>query len=239
MSSEVLQEEFEVLESIYTSELSKISDKEIRIKAEPEDSPEDQALKVTLHVQYPDDYPDVLPDLSIECTEGEIDDTETKGLLEDLRRMGEDSLGMAMTFTLVTHLRERLSDIVRTRKEIVKQAELEKERIALEEEATRTRGTPVTVASFKAWKAKFDAERAEIGAREEVEKLKGMTPKEREEWKRAIARLSGRQLFERNKNLEEENLMEEGTVSVDISQYERRHQEEQDEEERIAFSDSD
>ncbi|KAF9264702.1 RWD domain-containing protein [Marasmius fiardii PR-910] len=239
MSSEVLQEEFEVLESIYTSELSKISDREIRIEAEPEDVPEDQTLKVTLHVLYPDDYPDVLPNLSLDCTEGELDDMETEGLLEDLKSMGEESLGMAMTFTLVSHLRDRLSDIVKTRTEKAKEAEIEKERIALEE-AARTRGTPVTAASFKAWKAKFDAKQAEIKAREEEEKLKGLTPREREEWKRALARLSGRQLFERNKNLEEENLMEEGTVSVDFSQYERRQREEErEEEERITFSDSD
>lgn len=49
----------------------------------------------------------------------------------------------------------------------------------------------------------------------------------------------GRQLFERNKNLEEDTLMEEGTVSVDISQYERTREDEEDEEEHVTFSDSD
>jgi hypothetical protein len=50
----------------------------------------------------------------------------------------------------------------------------------------------------------------------------------------------GRQLFERNKNLDtqDEALIEEGTVSVDISQYERTREEEQ-EDEGITFSDSD
>jgi hypothetical protein len=97
--------------------------------------------------------------------------------------------------------------------------------------------------------------------REEEEKMKGMTPKEREEWKRAGARLSGmschiqrivptgfilprtgtgRQLFERNKIIEEDTLMEEGTVSVDASQYERtRTAEDEEEDTRITFSDSD
>jgi hypothetical protein len=50
----------------------------------------------------------------------------------------------------------------------------------------------------------------------------------------------GRQLFERDRNLEEDTLMEEGTISVDIRQYERtRTEEEHQEDERVTFSDSD
>ena len=48
----------------------------------------------------------------------------------------------------------------------------------------------------------------------------------------------GRQLFERNKNLEDETLIEEGVVSVDFSQYERRREEEE-QEAGLTFSDSD
>jgi len=48
----------------------------------------------------------------------------------------------------------------------------------------------------------------------------------------------GRQLFERNRHLEEGSLMEEGIVSVDASQYERTRDEEQEENEGITFSDS-
>lgn len=49
----------------------------------------------------------------------------------------------------------------------------------------------------------------------------------------------GRQLFERNRNLEEDALLEEGTVSVDFSKYDRARDEEEEEEERVTFSDSD
>ena len=48
----------------------------------------------------------------------------------------------------------------------------------------------------------------------------------------------GRQLFERNKNLEDETLIEEGVVSVDFSQYERTR-EEDELEAGLTFSDSD
>lgn len=46
-------------------------------------------------------------------------------------------------------------------------------------------------------------------------------------------------MFERDKNLEDENLLEEGTVSVDFSQYERTRIEEEEEEDVVTFSDSD
>ena len=43
------------------------------------------------------------------------------------------------------------------------------------------------------WKRAFDKEIAEKKAREDDEKMKNMTPKEREEWKRAANRLTGLQ----------------------------------------------
>ena len=49
----------------------------------------------------------------------------------------------------------------------------------------------MTLDSFKAWKAKFDKELAVIKAREDEEKMKGMTPKEREEYKKLATRLTG------------------------------------------------
>jgi hypothetical protein len=45
---------------------------------------------------------------------------------------GEENLGMAMTFTLVSHLREQLSSLVRIRAKKAANAETEKERLALE-----------------------------------------------------------------------------------------------------------
>jgi hypothetical protein len=59
-------------------------------------------------------------------------------------------------------------------------------------EEKRTIGTPVTVESFKAWKEKFDKELAIKKLQEDEEHHKNMTPKEREEWKKSITRLSGK-----------------------------------------------
>lgn len=49
----------------------------------------------------------------------------------------------------------------------------------------------MTVESFRAWKAQFDKEMAERKALEEQERLKELTPKEREEYKKAQTRLTG------------------------------------------------
>lgn len=241
MSSEVLAEEFEVLESIYPTELSKISDVEVRIEVEPEELEDGiEPVKLTLDVRYPDGYPDVLPELSLEPLEGEVDEREIQHLIEELLKVGEENLGMAMTFTLVSHLREQLVTLVRDRAERRRKEEMERERLALEAEEAKTRGTPVTRESFFAWKAKFDKEMAERKAREDEEKMKGMTPKEREEYKKSATRLTGRQLFERNRDLaaSDDNLVEEGTVSIDASQYEREIREDEEEENQVTFSDS-
>jgi len=193
---------------------------------------------VVLCLHYTDAYPDELPEMSLKVNQGSIDDTDLDGLVSQLREAGEENLGMAMTFTLVTLLRERLSQLIRVKVEKQKMEEMEKERRLLEEEEARTRGTPVTVESFKVWKAKFDKKLAAKKVQEEEEKLKAMTPKEREEYKRLTSRLSGRHLFERNKHLEDESLMEEGTVSVDVSQYDRSRDREDTEENIVTFSDS-
>ncbi|KAH9946199.1 RWD-domain-containing protein [Epithele typhae] len=243
MSSEVLAEEFEVLEAIYPTELTKLSEREIRIDVEPDDPVEGvDELALVFTVEYPEEYPDGLPNLSLDVEKGELDERDIQGLLDELRTVGEENLGMAMTFTLVAHLRERLSALMREKEERLRKAEEEKERRALEAEEARTRGTPVTIESFKAWKIKFDREVAVKRAREEEEKLKGLASKDREEYKKSHTRPTGRHLFERDRNLAimDENLNDEDAVSVDVSQYDRHAVEEEDEDEdRVTFSDSD
>ncbi|KAI9566448.1 RWD-domain-containing protein [Boletus coccyginus] len=232
----------EVLDAIYPSELSIISDRQIEIDVEPDvvvDGAESFKLKLTAN--YTDDYPDALPALRLEVVDGEINESESKALLEGLLDVGEENKGMAMTFTLVSHLREKLTSLVENRVKVHMAEEHERERLAIEAEEARTRGTPVTIESFKAWKANFDKEMSQRKMRDEEEKLRALTPKEREEIKKIGTRLTGRQLFERNRNLEHEddNLMEEGTVSVDFSQYDRTQALDEDNEDCVRFSDSD
>jgi len=243
MVNDILLEEFEVLESIYSSELSKLSENEIAILVEPDDPIDDGAdpFILELKVHYLESYPEALPLLSLNVFQGELEDSEVEALIAELQAVGEENIGLAMTFTLVSHLREKLSALIRERAERSVHEEKERERLILEAEEARTRGTPVTVESFKAWKVKFDREMAVKKQRYEDERLRFSSAKEREEWKKIGTRPTGRQLFESNRNLDEDSLMEEGTVSVDISQYDRSQsvEEDEDEEEHVAFSDSD
>ncbi|KAF9792396.1 hypothetical protein BJ322DRAFT_42744 [Thelephora terrestris] len=241
MSSDVLLEEFEVLESIYPTELTKISGTEIRIKVEPEEMQEGpDSIKLILNLKYPSGYPDTLPELDAEPLEGEIGEEELVGLLNGLKVLGEENVGMAMTFTLVSHLREQLAELVLSRAEKERHLSAEKERLELEAEEAKTRGTPVTRESFLAWKGKFDQEMVAKRAKEQGEKLKSLTTKEREEHKRFQGRLTGRQLFQRSQDWAQDESLEEDGTSVDVTQYERTHQiEEENEGNLVYFSDSD
>lgn len=92
-------------------------------------------------VKYPEEYPEVLPEMDLEPVEGEWENDEYNELMEDLRSVvrlplvalhscaslaelawagtdglqGEESIGMAMVFTLASHLRESTSALVAKR----------------------------------------------------------------------------------------------------------------------------
>ncbi|KAG8711860.1 hypothetical protein FRC09_020380 [Ceratobasidium sp. 395] len=219
-----------------------ISDDELKISVEPEEGVVESDLKVQLTVRYTPEYPNEVPELELEPEEGDLEKSEIEELIEGMKTVGTDSLGMAMVFTLITHLREALVTTVQRRAAKEKEVEQEKERQLMEAEAARTKGTPVTVESFGAWKIKFMAEMKELQEREDEERLKTFTPKERDEWKKAKTKPSGRQLFEKNRDLatSDANYIEDGVTSVDVTKYDRTDRHEEEEEEGgLHFSDSD
>jgi len=65
--------------------------------------------------------------------------------------------------------------------------------------AKKREGTKVTAESFARWSIGFEKEMSELRKREEMERLKSLPGKEREEAKRFIAKLTGTlSLVERN-----------------------------------------
>ncbi|CED83844.1 Uncharacterized conserved protein, contains RWD domain [Phaffia rhodozyma] len=225
---ETLAEELEVLESIYPDELEKISPTHLCLQIDPEVPVTTEPLSLKFTVKYPPDYPDVLPDMSLDVLDGELEDSEREWLLEDLKVVGEESIGMAMVFTLASHLRETMSSLVARRVVLKQQAEDEKHRQLEEAQAARLRGTAVTSESFLNWKKTFLSEQKARRDREEDERLKALPPKEREEVKRAKAKLSGKQLFQKDKTLfnsDEKLGGDEDAVAVDFSQYSREERE--------------
>lgn len=86
----------------------------------------------SLQVIYPPTYPDAVPDLTIEATEGELTQEETTELLDEMKALGEESLGMAMVFTLTSWLKEALSKVIHERVRVAKEIE-DKKSAAAEE----------------------------------------------------------------------------------------------------------
>ena len=124
--------------------------------------------------------------------------------------------------------------------------------------AIQTAGTKVTLESFENWKVGFEAELVMKRKQEEQERLKALPPKEREETKRYLAKLSGaplapfslavwvaderlagRQLFEKDSALfaSDAAFDEEGAEAVDVSLYERVEGLSEDEEEETKLGD--
>ncbi|KAL1416209.1 hypothetical protein MTO96_006469 [Rhipicephalus appendiculatus] len=132
------------------------------------------------------------------------EDVET--LVTALKEQVQENLGMVMIFTLVSAATEWLNQHTESVKFNKNEAlRLQKEK---DEEAERVKfeGTRVTVESFMAWKSKFDAEMAEIRNKDKILNASG--------------KLTGRELFEKDKNLIDSDLqfMQEGEEDVKVDE---------------------
>ena len=165
-----------------------------------------------MHVTYTPNYPDELPEYHIETIEGQIPTTYYNRIRESVKTAAEESVGMAMIFTMVSIIKEELDNIMLD----VQRAEEDEinERRRKEEEAEQAKftGTKVTVESFMAWKKEFDKEMLKkdlvLQAQREKE-LKG--------------KLSGKALFEKDKTLalSDAKYMDQDDVTVDLAQFDK------------------
>lgn len=204
MGTDEQKEEREVLASIFPDEIQDISDTAYRISITldlPADAePLDEPLVILLNVSYPDAYPDVAPNLDITSPPNAprysfLDVAADKQqLLDSLNSAIEDSLGMAMVFTLVATLKESaeqlMADRVRQEQEKRDVAARQKE----DEENRKFHGEKVTRERFLEWREKFrrEMEEKEKSRREEEEaelKIKKVKVDEK--------KLTGKQLWER------------------------------------------
>ncbi|KAI5453060.1 hypothetical protein NCC49_006089 [Naganishia albida] len=237
-NAEVLQEELEVLESIFPDELEQISEQELRIRVEPEQYVPGHELSAWLYVVYTPNYPETLPELRLEPIEGELTGEETDELIHGMAAVGTESLGMAMVFTMVSYLREHLVTILEERNNRIREEEERRYAEIEAKEAEKKKGTPVTRESFTALMQRLKQKAIEAKKKAEEDRVKALPPKEREEYKKINARPTGRQLFETGKvsTTAEESYAEEGAEEVDFSKYSREERErarlEADEEER-------
>jgi hypothetical protein len=146
---------------------------------------------VSLQVNYTASYPDELPELQLEALEGDLSEQEAETLLQGMRSTGEESLGMAMVFTLTSWLKEGLTEVLEERSRKVKEAEDRKAAEYEEAEAAKKRGTAVTPESFMTLQKKIAVRARQRRLRAEEEKVKSLSGKEREEYKKVATRATG------------------------------------------------
>ena len=224
----------------------------------PTESVEDGSpspIVLSLHIQYTPDYPDAPPNMSIHVLRdtkavlgpaitdeddndesASVDRPAVTELQAGLDEVAQESLGMAMVFTLASHLRESVTTLIQRRVQEIEAEASAKREAEIEAEAEKFRGTAVTPERFAEWRVTFLQEMAEKERKEEEQKMSKMSAKEREEYKKSKAKPSGKQLFEKGGTFEDDDAEDEGAQEVDWSLYtreqrekERREQEEQEE----------
>ncbi|XP_042301282.1 RWD domain-containing protein 1 [Sceloporus undulatus] len=202
--------ELEALESIYPDSFTVLAEKppSFTITVTSEAGENDETVQTTLKFTYPEKYPDEVPLYELLSQEN-LEDGDVTDILKLLLAQAEENLGMVMIFTLVSAVQEKLNEIVdqiKTRREEEKK---QKEKEAEEAEKHCFHGTPVTIENFLSWKARFDAELLEI-------KRKRM----KEEEQSGKNKLTGKQLFETDHNLDTSDIqfLEEVGNSVEVDE---------------------
>jgi hypothetical protein len=220
--AEEQQSEIEALESIYPNEFTLISSDPfvLTISVKSENFDDGQGLNCLLKFTLPPKYPDEVPEIEIPTGDEEeeeeltnLEEEEVELLRERLVTEAEENTGMAMVFTLVSSALEWLN--VRWDDKLKEEEEAKERKLREEEEAEQERfeGTRVTVQTFIAWKTAFNAE------------MKKKKELEGEKEKEKSGKLTGKELFLRDKTMIESDLQfeEEGdddALPIDESLFE-------------------
>ena len=211
--SEEQSNELEALAAIYSNELEIVSRKPvpkftIHLKSDPQTIEEDVPsiiYEVVIEFALPETYPDSVPDIVIQESVN-LDDCDEQELLELLETEANSSVGMVMTFILVSVAIDWINRKADEKRREYKDALDKKKREEEEAEMKKFEGTRVTVETFMVWKTKFD---------EELKKADKNWSNKQEISKR----LTGKQLFEQNKSLIESDLqfLDDQDLDIDVT----------------------
>ncbi|TRY55119.1 hypothetical protein DNTS_033228 [Danionella cerebrum] len=194
--------ELEAIESIYPDSYTVLTEKptSFTITVASDAGENDEMVEVTLKFTYVEKYPDEPPLWEIFSQEN-LEDSDAEE--------AEENLGMVMIFTLVTAVQEKLNEIIDKIKSRREEEKLQKQREAEEAEKRAFQGTVVTIENFLSWKAKFE---------EEMMDLKRKKIKEEEQ--SGKKKLTGKQLFETDHNLDTSDIqfLEDGGNSVEVDE---------------------
>ncbi|XP_063773244.1 RWD domain-containing protein 1 [Pseudophryne corroboree] len=208
--AEEQRNELEALESIYADSFTVLSKSpaSFSITVTSEAAEDEENVQVTLKFTYVGSYPDKAPLYEIVSQEN-LEDSDASGILTVLEEQAQENLGMVMIFTLVSAVQDRLNEIVDQIKSRIEEEKVKKEKEAEEAEKVVFHGTPVSIESFLNWKANFEAELVEMSRK----KLK-------EEEQSGKSKLTGKQLFETDHNLDTSDIkfLEEAGNSVEVDE---------------------
>lgn len=204
--------ELEALESIYPDELQIIEMEpypsfQMMVTTQSMDNSDDTSATIIMQFTYTEKYPDEVPIIEITGSDN-LEEDQVERLTQMMKELAEENLGMVMIFTLVSAAIEKMGEMLD--ESVKQQAEEAERRLQEKEEAERVKfeGHRVTIESFLAWKAKFDAEMAEL------KKKKGKTVD-------VSNKPTGKELFMKDATLDDSDvkfLQEEGeSVEVDES----------------------
>ncbi|XP_005813834.1 RWD domain-containing protein 1 isoform X2 [Xiphophorus maculatus] len=202
--------ELEAIESIYPDSFTVLSEEptSFTITVTSDAGENGETVEATLKFTYVAEYPDEPPLWEIYSQEN-LEDGDLENILTLLKQQAEENLGMVMIFTLVTAVQEKLNEIVDAMKNRREEEKLRKEKEAEEAEKVKFQGTVVTIENFLAWKAKFELEMAEFRRK-----------KQKEEEQAGKPRLTGKQLFERDHNLDTSDIqfLEDAGNNVEVDE---------------------
>jgi hypothetical protein len=164
---------------------------------EPESDLSLQCPIVKILFELPSKYPEIKPSIKLLNSQN-LEDHEIDELLKNLNDKSEESIGSVMIFELVSDVVEWLS--TKAEREASRLAREQERKLELleAEERRKCDGTQVTVETFLAWKAKFDAELLKIKLEQQRKLI--------EQAAAGPKRLTGREMFETDKALIESDL---------------------------------
>ncbi|XP_076593998.1 RWD domain-containing protein 1 isoform X2 [Chaetodon auriga] len=208
--AEEQRNELEAIESIYPDSFTVISDDptSFTITVMSDAGENGETVEATIKFTYVENYPDEPPLWEIHSQEN-LEDSDVEDILTLLQQQAEENMGMVMIFTLVTAVQEKLNEIVDVMKNRQEEEKRRKEKEAEEAEKVAFQGTVVTIENFLAWKAKFEVEMAELRRKKQKEEEQAGKPK-----------LTGKQLFERDHNLDTSDIqfLEDAGNNVEVDE---------------------
>mmetsp|Transcript_37852 Transcript_37852/g.44138 ORF Transcript_37852/g.44138 Transcript_37852/m.44138 type:complete len:268 (-) Transcript_37852:146-949(-) len=228
------KEEIDVLENIYLDEIEIVRSTaplKVKVNCRPYlDHSLNSALEqyaVKIDVELPLNYPEEIPVLELDHRIDRLTKQEEERLLQTVRRHADNFKGQQMVFEIVefirTFIQDNMVDSKLRPKRIKRKNENEFEYLIEDDEelvvnlTKKETYTPVTKENFLIWKMKFDAE---------------MKALKKDDGKAKEGKLTGRQLFEANKDLVNEGeIGGEDDADVDYG-LAKVHQQEEEEEEK-------